>query len=33
MAGLDPAIQTRHSLEKAQFLDCWVKPGNDGKGG
>jgi len=36
MAGLDPAIQARHSLDKprafntAQFLDCLVKPGNDG---
>jgi hypothetical protein len=35
MAGLDPAIQARHSLDKsrainkAQLLDCRVKPGNN----
>jgi len=35
MAGLDPAIQVRHSLDKpsafnkAQFLDGRVKPGHD----
>jgi hypothetical protein len=37
MAGLDAAIQAPHSLDKprainkAQFLDCRVEPGNDGE--
>jgi len=37
MAGLDPAIQARHSLDKPRafntslFRDCRVKPGNDGQ--
>jgi len=37
MAGLDPAIQARLSLvslrpfNKASFLDCRFKPGNDGR--
>jgi len=37
MAGLDPAIEARLSLvslrpfNKASFLDCRFKPGNDGR--
>jgi len=39
MAGLDPAIQARHSpdkpraFNKAQFLHGRVKPGHDGDRG